>query len=136
MPTIPDSNVVLDLLHRDSLFFAWSRKWLEACATDGLVTNAVVFAESVVEFPALDDAQSAFAHFGFAYEDISAAAAHRAGWAYRSYRSNGGTRERVLPDFLIGAHASVGRYRILTRDASRYRSYFPEVEVIAPDSHP
>jgi predicted nucleic acid-binding protein len=136
MPTIPDSNVVLDLLHRDSLFFAWSRKWLEACATDGLVTNAVVFAESVVEFPAFDDAQSAFAQFGFAFEDISAAAAHRAGLAHRSYRTNGGRRERVLPDFLIGAHAVNRGYRILTRDASRYRSYFPEVEVIAPDSHP
>ena len=55
---------------------------------------------------------------------------------HRKYRRSGGLRERVLPDFLIGAHAAVKSYRILTRDAARYRTYFPDVDIIAPDTHP
>jgi predicted nucleic acid-binding protein len=72
----------------------------------------------------------------WAFENIPFDAALIAGWAHREYRSRGGRREQTLPDFLIGAHAVVSGYRLLTRDPKRYRTYFPDLEIIAPDTHP
>jgi predicted nucleic acid-binding protein len=137
MRTIPDSNVILDLLDEQSPFHDWSTKWFETSAlADAVVTNAVVFAEASSRFPDLQAARAIFEELAFVYENILPEAAHHAGRAHRIYRQNGGRRDRVLPDFLIGAHAANNGYRILTRDGSRYRTYFPDVEVIAPDTHP
>lgn len=69
-------------------------------------------------------------------EGIPWEAAHEAGRAHREYRRRGGARDRTLPDFLIGAHAQVKGYRLLTRDPRRYREYFPAVDIVAPDTHP
>lgn len=137
MPTIPDSNVILDLLDEQSPFHDWSTRWFETSAsTDAVVTNAVVFAEASGRFSNLHDAGTIFEELALVYENILPEAAHHAGRTHRIYRQNGGRRDRVLPDFLIGAHAAVKGYRILTRGGARYRSYFPTVEVIAPDTHP
>jgi predicted nucleic acid-binding protein len=137
MPTIPDSNVILDLLDRRSPFHEWSMKWFEASASaDMIVTNAIVFAEASGSFLNLRDAKAIFEELALVYENILPEAAHQAGRAHQIYRKNGGRRDRVLPDFLIGAHAVYNGYRILTRDGSRYRTYFPGLEVIAPDTHP
>ena len=73
---------------------------------------------------------------GLVYEPLSMEAAHLAGKVHYEYRRGGGNRERVLPDFLIGAHAATKGYRILSRDRARYRAYFKDLEVIAPDTHP
>lgn len=137
MPTIPDSNVILDLLDKQSPFHDWSMRWFETSASaDTVVINAVVFAEASGSFVNLRDAGAIFEELALVYENILPEAAHRAGRAHQIYRRNGGRRDRVLPDFLIGAHAANNGYRILTRDGSRYRTYFPDVEVIAPDTHP
>lgn len=137
MQTIPDSNIVLDLVSSDSPFNVWSRRQLEECANAGqLVTNAIVFAESSASFSAWQDAALIFDELEIVFEDITKNVAHLAGQVHADYRKRGGQRERTLPDFFIGAHASLHKYRILTRDASRYRTYFPGVEVIAPDTHP
>lgn len=137
MPTIPDSNVILDLLDEQSPYHAWSTKWFEASGSaDAVVTNAVVFAEASARFPSAQDARVVFEELALVYENILQEAAHHAGRAHKIYRQNGGRRDRILPDFLIGAHAASNGYRILTRDGSRYRSYFPAVEVVAPDTHP
>lgn len=72
----------------------------------------------------------------FLREPIPMEAAFLAGKAHYRYRRQGGERERTLPDFLIGAHALVQGHRLLTRDARRYRTYFPELDIIAPDTHP
>ena len=69
-------------------------------------------------------------------EALSYDAAFQAGKAHFSYRKAGGLRERTLPDFLIGAHALVRSHRLLTRDAARYRAYFPALEIISPETHP
>jgi predicted nucleic acid-binding protein len=65
-------------------------------------------------------------------EAIPFDAAFAAGKIHRLYRLKGGKRERTLPDFFIGAHAEVGKYQLLTRDAARYSSYFPLVTLISP----
>ena len=137
MRTIPDSNVVLDALGRETSWRAWSSQYLKQCFSDGaLVINQIVYAEIASELDqqsALDDVLSTL---GIEQEQLPFQACFHAGHAHRAYRRQGGNRERVLPDFLIGAHASAKGYRILTRDAARYRTYFPRVEVIAPDTHP
>ena len=66
-------------------------------------------------------------------EAIPYEAAFLAGKCFLVYRQRGGTKRSPLPDFFIGAHAAVAGYRLLTRDAARYRSYFPRLPLIAPD---
>lgn len=75
-------------------------------------------------------------NIGLGREDLGWDAAHQAGQAHLLYRRRGGMRERTLPDFLIGAHALVKGHTLLTRDARRYREYFPTLDIIAPDTHP
>lgn len=137
MQTIPDSNVVLDVIGRASSWVNWSSRQLSRCFENGgLVVNQVVYAEVASELTSQSALDEVLLRLRIEMESVPFAACFLAGHAHRSYRMHGGKRERVLPDFMIGAHAVNRGYRILTRDASRYRSYFPEVEVIAPDSHP
>ena len=136
--TLIDANVLIDVLGVEG--FAgrnWSLAALKQSFEDGLIVfSAIVWAE--LSSPAIHDAAlaRAFAWLRPQREDFPFAAAHAAGAAHRLYRQRGGVRERTLPDFLIGAHASVAGYRLLTRDPKRYRAYFPGLEIIAPDTHP
>ena len=137
MQTIPDSNVVLDVFSRDSTWLPWSAKMLAECRVGGrLVINPIVFAEVAMNFHSYADLKRHVSALEFELEEVPWEAAYKAGRAHRAYRSAGGNRTRVLPDFLIGAHAALKGYRILTRDQARYRTYFPELHIIAPDSHP
>ena len=137
MQTIPDSNVVLDILQPEQEWFDWSSKHLEACLENGsLIVNAVIFAEISGQYLSHRDVQQALFRLGVKLEDIPWEAAHLADRAHRAYRHAGGRQERLLPDFLIGSHASLRKYRLLTRDQARYRTYFPDLDIIAPDSHP
>jgi hypothetical protein len=107
----------------------------EASDAGSVVVNQVIFAETAVRF----DEPIAIGIFPLneiARESIPWEAAFQAGQAHLQYRRRGGARERTLPDFLIGAHARVMGYLLLTRDPRRYRGYFPDVELIAPDTHP
>jgi predicted nucleic acid-binding protein len=128
-----DSNILLDILTENSTWQDWSRRALGAAAdTSRLVINAVVFAEVSVRFSRIEDANAALDTL-LERESIPFEAAFLAGKAFRTYRRRGGTRLSLLPDFLIGAHAAVKSYDLLTRDVARYRSYFPTVRLIAPD---
>ena len=135
--TIPDSNILFDLIQRDPVWFDWAMDKLEACREAGtLVASVIVYAEVSGHFIVHDELQKVFSQVGIELEHIPWEAAYLAGRAHRAYRRAGGQRERVLPDFLIGAHANVKGYSLLTRDASRYRAYFPKLDIIAPDTHP
>jgi predicted nucleic acid-binding protein len=137
MRTILDSNVVLDLLQDNPLWAEWSTRWSdEIRSTGGAVLNAVIYAEAAPETSSHFHFMSVLQNMDVVFEDISYEAAYLAGHIHRQYRQAGGIRVRVLPDFLIGAHAVTKGYRILTRDAARYRSYFPKLDIIAPDTHP
>lgn len=111
----------------------WSATRL-AEALDGgrLVIDPVIYAEASVRYERIEDLDDALPPDVFSREPIPWEAAFLAGRAHRSYRARGGRRERTLPDFLVGAHAAVRRYRLLTRDAARYRMVFPTVELICP----
>jgi predicted nucleic acid-binding protein len=137
MRTIPDSNVFLDVFRAEATWSRWSVRWLNMCrGSSVIVVNPVTFAETASHFSTCEEYEDLLRGEGAVLEDIPWNAAFLAGHAHRSYRRAGGIRERTLPDFLIGAHAATKGYRILTRDGGRYRSYFPNVEVIAPDTHP
>ena len=137
MRTIPDSNIFLDVFQNDKNWLKWSVQKLQDCRNEGLViVNAITFSETSGHFLSFRDIQAALKGADTEIEEIPLEAAYLAGHLHRKYRRAGGLRERVLPDFLIGAHAAVKGYAILTRDAARYRTYFPDVEIIAPDTHP
>lgn len=94
--------------------------------------NPLVYAEVSVGFERIEELDDALPEEVFRREPLPWEAAFLAGKSFRSYRRRGGRRHAPLPDFYIGAHAAVAGYRLLTRDAARYRTYFPRVELIAP----
>ena len=97
-----------------------------------LVINPLVYAEVSTCFDRIEDLEAALPQDAFRREALPYDAAFLAGKCFLAYRRRGGTRRSPLPDFYIGAHAAVAGYRLLTRDASRYRTYFPRLELIAP----
>jgi predicted nucleic acid-binding protein len=131
--TLVDTNVVLDVLTKDRAWLDWSAERLDQCRrTNRLYINEITYAELAVGIERESDLQEALAELSIELTRAPTPALFLAGRAFGRYRAAGGPRTSVLPDFFIGAHAQVARLPILTRDVRRYRTYFPEVELIAP----
>ena len=129
-----DSNIILDLMTEDKRWFTWSAEAIRRVAdTSRMVINVVVYAEVSVHLSRAEDLDALLPKDVFEREAIPYEAAFLAGKCFSIYRRRGGARSSPLPDFFIGAHAAVAGYRLLTRDAARYRTYFPKLDVIAPD---
>jgi predicted nucleic acid-binding protein len=132
--TLVDSSVVLDIVTEDPAWAEWSAEALAQARDDGLlVINPIVYAEVSTGFDRIEDLDDAVPADDFRREALPYEAAFVAGKAFLAYRRRGGQKRAPLPDFYIGAHAAVRGYRLLTRDAARYRTYFPTVTLIAPD---
>lgn len=137
MAILIDSNILLDLLAPETEWFGWSAgKLVEAKRRGDILFNVVIASEFAYSFRSEEDFLSFLSGMPVKHEPIPEAAGFRAAVAHKHYRTRGGTRERTLPDFLIGAHASVREHGILTRDPAIYRTYFPTLDIIAPDTHP
>ncbi len=129
-----DSNVLLDLMTEDPRWFPWSASALEGAADRiRLVINAIIYAEVSVRYSRIEDLDAARPKAMIEREAIPYEAAFLAGKAFLAYRRRGGPKRSPLPDFFIGAHAAVAGYRLLTRDATRYRYYFPRLPLICPE---
>ena len=129
-----DRNVLIDLMSEDSEWFAWSSAALAQAADSAhLVINAVIYAEVSARFTRIEDLEDALPKTLFQREAIPFEAGFLAAKAFLAYQKRGGAKRSPLPDFLIGAHAAVAGHRLLTRDATRYRTYVPRLELIAPD---
>jgi predicted nucleic acid-binding protein len=129
-----DTNVLLDVMTGDKVWLEWSSAALaEAAENHRLVINAIIYAEVSIRFTRIEDLEEALPHAMFEREPLPFEAAFLAGKAFLTYRKRGGAKTAPLPDFLIGAHAAVVGYQLLTRDATRYRTYFPQLPLIAPD---
>jgi predicted nucleic acid-binding protein len=129
-----DANVLLDVMTEDARWFAWSAAAVERAADRyRLVVNLVIYAEVSIRFSRIEELDAALPKTMFDREAIPYEAAFLAGKSFLAYRRRGGTRQSPLPDFFIGAHAAVAGYLLMTRDAARYRSYFPKLALIAPD---
>jgi hypothetical protein len=131
---LADTNVLLDVVTRDPVWSEWSRRQLNiAEATDEIAINDIVYAELSVGYQRMDELDHMIARAGIAMASIPRQALFLAGKAFQRYRQSGGGRTGVLPDFFIGAHAVVSDVALITRDARRYRTYFPGITLIAPN---
>jgi hypothetical protein len=134
MPAVlVDSNVVLDILTNDPAWAAWSTSQLALAGnTSRLVINPIVYSEISIRFSRIEDLEDALPRDIIEKEALPFEAAFLAGKVFLDYRKAGGSKTSPLPDFLIGAHAAVLGYQVLTRDPRRFRTYFPTLQLIEP----
>lgn len=133
MITAIDTNVLLDILIPNEMFFEASIRALEDAATEGsLVICDLVYAELSIHFNAQRDCDAFLHENEIRVESLSREAHFRASRAWRNYRKQGGQRTRILADFLIGAHAQIQANRLLSRDRGFYRRLFPELQLVSP----
>ena len=128
-----DSNILIDAVSSGESWYIWSRNALEICAdhTD-LVISPIVYAEMSISYESIEDLDAELPEELFRREPLPWAAAFLAGKSFLTYRKRGGLRRSPLPDFYIGAHAAASHLGLLTRDAARYRTYFPRLPIFAP----
>ncbi len=134
MPVLVDSNVILDIFTEDPKWFSWSSRTLaEYAEKDLLIINPIIYAEVSIRFERIEELEEALPPEFFIREELPWEAAFLAGKCFLLYKRRKGKKTSPLPDFYIGAHAAVCGYTLLTRDARRYRSYFPKLRLIAPE---
>jgi predicted nucleic acid-binding protein len=132
--TLVDSNVLLDLFTADENWEGWSRRQLgTAILADGACINPIIYAEVSIGFAHERELAEQMKLLGIERRELPYQAAFAAGRAFLRYRRSGGRERSPLPDFYIGAHAECDGLALLTRDAKRYRSYFPNVRIVSPD---
>lgn len=132
-----DTNIFIDVFGPENPFRGWSARALSSLRSDfQFIMTPVVWAELASMSPREETLTFLLSRLNLVREVLPFSAAYRAGLAHAQYRRGGGLRERTLPDFFIGAHALVRSHRLLTRDSARYRSYFPELDIISPETHP
>ena len=128
-----DANVLIDIFGRDEVWYEWSLAKLQECsASADLIINHIVYAELASAFVASEELDKRLESLKLEIIDLPKEAAFLAGKAFAQYRKSGGAKTNVLSDFFIGAYAQVMGVPILTRDVRRYRSYFPDVPLVAP----
>lgn len=131
--TLVDANVILDIATEDDDWLDWSQWQLAEAAERGpVVINQVVYAEVSVRYDTIESLEDALPPDLYTRAHLPWDAAFLAAKAFRQYRKRGGVKTSTLPDFFIGAHAAVAGLTLLTRDARRYRTYFPTLRIIAP----
>lgn len=126
-----DSNILLDIITVDQQWYKWSSATLAALAeSHELVINDIIYTEISIGFDRIEELETTLS--GFKLIPIPKEALFLAGKVFLQYRTNSGAKNCVLPDFFIGAHASVLAIPLLTRDKGRYKTYFPKLQIIAP----
>lgn len=128
-----DSNVILDIVNEDLEWFSWSATQLEMLAeTHVLIINPIIYSEVSAGFDRIEELDAALPEDHLRREPLPWEAGFLAGKCFVNYRRSGGARRSPLPDFYIGAHAAISGYILLTRDERRYKTYFPNLKVLAP----
>mgnify|MGYP001158998622 CR=1 FL=1 len=128
-----DTNVLVDVLEDDSQWADWSIGQLRAQSQiHPLLINPIIYAELSLTFSRVEALDQTLQSMELTLRELPRPALFLAGKAFAHYRRKGGKKTSILPDFFVGAHAAVLACPMLTRDAQRYRSYFPSVELITP----
>ena len=128
-----DSNIILDVFLNDLKWADWSESKLEEYSVQtSLYINSIIYSEISIGFELIEDLESAISKAGFQLLEIPKEALFLAGKTYVKYKRRKGVKRTPLPDFFIGAQAAVLNLELLTRDVSRYQSYFPTLKLIMP----
>lgn len=129
-----DSCVLLDLFTDDLSWVEWSESILEQYSqTNTLYINSIVYTEVSIGFNNIEEVEKALAKLGIKVLEIPREALFLAGKVFLKYRKNKGTKTSPLPDFFIGAHVTVSKFDLITRDSSKYKTYFPQAKLIQPN---
>lgn len=130
-----DTNVLVDVLEDDPAWADWSISQLRAQSKiHRLAINSIIYSELSLTFSTVEALDQTLDELGLVMVEIPRPALFLAGKAFVRYRRQGGSKNNVLGDFFIGAHAAVSGCPVLTRDTRRYTSYFPSVILIAPET--
>lgn len=132
MPVIVDTNVILDVITDDPNWADWSIGILEEYSPGGLIVNSAIYAELSFGIEAISEVDNLIRNFGLLYKDVPRLGLFKAAKAFREYKKRKGGKDFVLPDFFIGGHAEALDVPIITRDVSRYKTYFPNIKIIHP----
>ena len=128
-----DSCVLLDLFTDDLKWADWSEKILSVYSqTNTLYINSIVYTEISIGFNRIEEVEHAIEQAGIIVLEIPREALFLAGKVFLNYLKNKGTKSSTLPDFFIGAHASVSSFDLITRDTAKYRTYFPNIKLVCP----
>lgn len=131
-----DSCILLDLFTNDPHWADWSEYTLDKYSqTNTLYINSIVYTEVSIGFEKIEEVESAISSLGIRVLELPREALFLTGKAFIKYRKNKGTKNSPLPDFFMGAHASVSQFSLITRDISKFRTYFPQVKLIHPETN-
>jgi predicted nucleic acid-binding protein len=130
-----DSNILLDIATNDAKWSAWSEGALAECSEHtNLVINPIVYAEVSIGFRTIETLNAALPANLYRREPLPWEAGFLAGKCFLAYRKRGGQKTSPMPDFYIGAHAAIEGLALLTRDAARFQTYFPRLELLSPEN--
>jgi predicted nucleic acid-binding protein len=132
IPTLVDTNIIVDVLKRDPKWFDWSIAALESHSSEGLCVNPSVFAELCAGRSSPEAVERSMRDLSLDYKETPRAGLFLAAQTYRRYRKADGTRKSILPDFYIDGHAEASNLKLISRDKGRFATYFPKVELICP----
>ncbi|MES1943265.1 PilT protein domain-containing protein [Salinisphaera sp. PC39] len=135
MTYLIDSDILLDVVQEDPEWFAWSADTLAEISEHGtMAINPIIYAEVSMGFERIEDMERVLPASDFRRLSLPPEAARMAGERFMRYRRDGGKRRSPMPNFLVGAHAAVAGLTLVTRDAGRFRTYFPSVTLVAPEN--
>jgi predicted nucleic acid-binding protein len=130
-----DSCILLDLYTNDPIWADWSEKILDKYSqTNTLFINSIVYAEVSIGFNQIEEVEKALSGIGIKVLEIPREALFLTGKVFLKYRKNKGTKNAPLPDFFIGAHATVSEFELITRDVAKFKTYYPQLKLIHPDA--
>jgi predicted nucleic acid-binding protein len=128
-----DSNILLDIFTKDPIWFDATSNLLEQLSTNHqFAINPIIYSEISIGFKDIESLEKIIPPNDFLRLDLPWESSFLAGKCYIKYKKNKGLKSSLLPDFLIGAHAAVSKLGLMTRDISRYKTYFPTVELFIP----
>lgn len=129
-----DSCILLDLFTDDPNWADWSERILDKYSqTNTLYINSIIYTEVSIGFNQIEEMDNAIEKIGIKVLEIPHEALFLAGKAFLKYRKNKGTKNSPLPDFFIGAHATVSSFNLITRDITKFKTYFPQLKLIHPN---
>lgn len=135
MEILVDSNIILDIVTEDPEWFQWSSETFAYYADSNiLVINPIIYAEVSIGFERIEEVEEVLSFTNFRRAQLPWEAAFLAGKCFLKYRKRGGRKRSPLPDFFIGAHATIMGMSLMTRDVPRYRTYFPKLSLISPEN--